>query len=126
LLQLHRLHRLPLSNRRAMKTRLSVIALACSGLTLVAAQTAPAAPAAAARNAATSGSGNVHVLPVQKNVYMIVTPAGNVTAQIGNDGVLLVDTGTAALAPEILAAVRTLSDKPIHTILNQHLHAHTP
>jgi cyclase len=105
-----------------MKTRLCVIAFACCGLTLVAAQGPPAAAAAAARTAATTG-GNVHVLPVQKNVYMIVTPAGNVTAQVGNDGVLLVDTGTAALAPEILAAVRTVSDKPIHTIVNTHLHA---
>ena len=106
-----------------MKAPLCVIAFACFGLTLVAAQGPPAAPAAAARTAAPSGSGNVHLLPVQKNVYMIVTPAGNVTAQVGNDGVLLVDTGTAALAPEIFAAVRTLSDKPIHTIVNTHLHA---
>jgi cyclase len=106
-----------------MKIGLSAIAFACCGLTLVAAQGLPSAPAAAAPSAATAGSGNVHVLPVQKNVYMIVTPAGNVTAQIGNDGVLLVDTGTAALAPEIVAGVRTLSDKPIHTIVNTHLHA---
>jgi cyclase len=106
-----------------MKTRLlSLIAFACAGLTL-AAQGPPAPPAAAARNTPATSSGTVHVLPVQKNVYMIVTPAGNVTAQVGNDGVLLVDTGTAALAPEIFAAVRTLSDKPIHTIVNTHLHA---
>jgi glyoxylase-like metal-dependent hydrolase (beta-lactamase superfamily II) len=106
-----------------MTTRLCVLVLACYGLTLVAAQGPPAAPAAAARTTATSTSGNVHVLPVQKSVYMIVTPSGNVGVQIGNDGVLLVDTGTAALAPEIFAAVRTLSDKPIHTIVNTHLHA---
>jgi len=107
-----------------MKIPLAAIALAGCAISVVSAQGPPAAaPAAAARSATTSGSGNVHVLPVQKNVYMIVTPAGNVTAQIGNDGVLLVDTGTAALAPEIFAAVRTLSDKPIHTIVNTHLHA---
>ena len=105
-----------------MKTRLVIIAFACCGLTL-AAQGPPAPPAAAARDTVATTSGNVHVLPVQKNVYMIVTPAGNVTAQVGNDGVLLVDTGTAALAPEIFAAVRTLSEKPIHTIVNTHLHA---
>jgi glyoxylase-like metal-dependent hydrolase (beta-lactamase superfamily II) len=105
-----------------MTLRFCLVALACCGLTL-AAQGPPAPPAAAARNATASSTGDVHVLPVQKSVYMIVTPAGNVTAQIGNDGVLLVDTGTAALAPEIFAAVRTLSDKPIHTIVNTHLHA---
>jgi len=105
-----------------MKIPLAAIALAGCAISVVSAQGPPAAaPAAAARSATTSG--NVHVLPVQKNVYMIVTPAGNVTAQIGNDGVLLVDTGTAAFAPDIFAAVRTLSDKPIHTIVNTHLHA---
>jgi len=106
-----------------MTIRFVAIALACCAITVVSAQGPPAAPAAAARSATTSSRGNVHVLPVQKSVYMIVTPAGNLTAQIGNDGVLLVDTGTAALAPDIFAAVRTLSDKPIHTIVNTHLHA---
>jgi len=104
-----------------MTSRLCIIAFACWGLTL-AAQGPPPPPAAAARNTTATNNGNVHVLAVQKNVYMIVTPAGNVTAQVGNDGVLLVDTGTAALAPEIFAAVRTLSEKPIHTIVNTHLH----
>jgi glyoxylase-like metal-dependent hydrolase (beta-lactamase superfamily II) len=79
-------------------------------------------PAAPATRTAGAGSTSVHVLPVQKNVYMIVTPAGNVTAQVGADGVLLVDTGTANLAADVFAAVRTISDKPIHTIVNTHLH----
>jgi cyclase len=65
----------------------------------------------------------VPVLHVQKSVYMLPTATGNITVQIGDDGVLLVDTGTAALAPNVIAAVRTLSNKPIHTIVNTHLHA---
>ena len=106
-----------------MRTTLLVVAAIATGLAFASAQSQPVPPSAATARPSASGSGNVHILPVQKSVYMIVTPAGNVTAQIGNDGVLLVDTGTAAFAPEIFAAVRTLSDKPIHTIVNTHLHA---
>ena len=35
------------------------------------------------------------MLPVQGNVYMLVGAGGNITVQIGKDGVLLVDTGLA-------------------------------
>jgi cyclase len=103
-----------------MKVTLLVVATVIIGLVVVSAQ-GPAAPSAAPATRTTS-TNSVHVLPVQKNVYMIVTPAGNVTAQVGTDGVLLVDTGTANLAADVFAAVRTISDKPIHTIVNTHLH----
>ena len=105
-----------------MKVTLLVAATVIVGLVVVSAQ-GPAAPSAAPATRTTStNSATVHVLPVQKNVYMIVTPAGNVTAQVGTDGVLLVDTGTANLAADVFAAVRTISDKSIHTIVNTHLH----
>ncbi len=42
----------------------------------------------------------LHVIPVQGNVYMMVGPGGNITMQIGKDGVLLVDTMFAPLAPK--------------------------
>ena len=54
---------------------------------------------------------------------MLASSAGNVAVQIGDDGVLLVDTGPAPMAPKLFAAVRTLSNKPIHTIVNTHLHS---
>ena len=47
----------------------------------------------------------------------------NVAAQIGDQGVLLVDTGTEAAAGAILAEVRRLAgDKPIRYIVNTHAH----
>jgi glyoxylase-like metal-dependent hydrolase (beta-lactamase superfamily II) len=64
----------------------------------------------------------VHVLPVQGNVYMLVGAGGNVTAQIGNEGVLLVDTQFAPMSDKILAAVRQLTNKPIRYIINTHVH----
>jgi len=43
--------------------------------------------------------------------------------QTGSDGVLLVDTGLAPMSAKVLAAVRSLSDKPIRYIINTHVHA---
>ncbi len=65
----------------------------------------------------------VNILPVQGNVYMLVGAGGNITAQVGDDGVLLVDTGVAGMSDKVLAAVRSLSDKPIRYIINTHVHA---
>ncbi|HEY4329228.1 MAG TPA: MBL fold metallo-hydrolase, partial [Phycisphaerae bacterium] len=65
----------------------------------------------------------VNILPVQGNIYMLVGAGGNITAQVGDDGVLLVDTGVAGMSDKVLAAVRSLSDKPIRYIINTHVHA---
>jgi glyoxylase-like metal-dependent hydrolase (beta-lactamase superfamily II) len=64
----------------------------------------------------------VHVLPVQGNVSMLVGAGGNVTLQIGEDGVLLVDTSVAEMSDKIVAAIRKLTDKPIRYIINTHGH----
>ncbi len=60
----------------------------------------------------------IHVLPVQGNVFMLVGAGSNITVQAGADGVLLVDTEYAQLADKILAAIRKISDKPLRYILN--------
>ena len=52
--------------------------------------------------------GEVHVLPVQGNIYMLIADGTNVTVSIGPEGVLMVNTGTAAMSDKILAAVRQL------------------
>ena len=76
------------------------------------------APGAAPVNA----NAEVHVLPVQGNIYMLVGAGGNITVQAGSDGVLLVDTGLAGMSDKVLAAVRSISDKPIRYIINTHIH----
>jgi cyclase len=64
----------------------------------------------------------VHILPVQGNIYMLVGAGGNVTVQVGNDGVLVVDTGVAEMSEKLLAAIKSLSDKPIRYVINTHVH----
>src|SRR5262245_5094387 len=60
----------------------------------------------------------VHILPVQGNIYMLVGAGGNITIQVGSDGVLVVDAQYAPLSDKILAAIRTLSRGPIRYIVN--------
>jgi cyclase len=55
---------------------------------------------------------------VQGNVYLLVGAGANVAVQIGPDGVLVVDTGSAATRDGVLAAIRKLSDGPIRWIVN--------
>jgi glyoxylase-like metal-dependent hydrolase (beta-lactamase superfamily II) len=65
----------------------------------------------------------IQTVPVQGNVYMLAGAGGNVTVQVGSEGVMLVDTQYEQLAPKILAAIRKLSDKPIFWIINTHIDA---
>ena len=60
----------------------------------------------------------IHVLPVQGNVYMLVGAGGNITVQAGKEGILLVDTGLAPMSDKVFAAIRTISDKPFRYIIN--------
>jgi cyclase len=64
----------------------------------------------------------VRILPVQGNVYMLIGAGGNSTVQVGKDGVLIVDTQYAPMAPKLMAAIRTLSQEPIKYIINTHVH----
>jgi cyclase len=65
----------------------------------------------------------IRVQPAQGNVYMLVGAGGNVTVQVGKDGVLVVDTQFAPLSSKIVAAIRTLSNGPIRYIINTHAHS---
>jgi cyclase len=79
--------------------------------------------AAALLRAQAPAASPVNVAKVQKNVYMLHSGTSNLAVQVGDDGLLLVDTGDASLSSAMLATLRTLSPKPIHTIVNTHLHA---
>jgi len=65
----------------------------------------------------------IHVLPVQGNVYMLIGAGGNVTALVGKEGALVVDTMFAPLAPKIAAEIRKLTDQPIRYIVDTALDA---
>src|SRR4029453_11715807 len=54
-------------------------------------------------------SNDIRILPVRGNVFMLVGGGGNIVASVGRDGVLLVDTGNAAMSDRVVAAVEALS-----------------
>ena len=98
----------------------ALAALAVAPRMIRAQQNAP--PANNAPPARDYSKAEVHILSVQGNVYMLVGAGGNITLQSGSDGVLLVDAGVAQTSEKVLAAIRSLSTKPIRYIINTHMH----
>jgi cyclase len=68
--------------------------------------------------AAEIGHAHVHVLHAQGNVYMLVEPTNNVTVQVGERYIIVVDAGVPELSEEVIAAIRSLSSLPIMFIVN--------
>jgi glyoxylase-like metal-dependent hydrolase (beta-lactamase superfamily II) len=94
-----------------MKRIVLLALLASSALVVrVSTQQAPAAPA------------ELSSYHVQGNVWLLVGAGANVLAQVGDEGVLLVDTGLPQNANKVIAATKKLSDKPIRWIINTHFH----
>ena len=53
---------------------------------------------------------------------MLVGAGGNIIVQAGEEGVLVIDTGTEPRGADVLAAIRKVSDKPIRIVINTHVH----
>ncbi len=85
-----------------------------------------------------NSSQQVEIVPVRGNIYLVAGAGGNITASVGPDGVLLVDSGLAQMSDKVLAAIRQLGQvlttkglpntstpppKPIRYIINTHMHA---
>jgi cyclase len=81
----------------------------------------PAGAPRAAPAPASPGPGDLEIMRVQNNVYAIFGAGGNITLQVGEQGPLLVDSGVAGASEKIIAAVKTVSDKPIRDIINTHM-----
>jgi glyoxylase-like metal-dependent hydrolase (beta-lactamase superfamily II) len=65
----------------------------------------------------------VRAFKVQANVYMLAGAGGNVTVQVGDDGVLVVDTQYAQMADKLLGEIARISgNKPIRYVINTHVH----
>ena len=62
--------------------------------------------------------GEIHVLKVQGNVYMLVGDGGNIALQVGDQGAWLVDSGAGKLSDKVVAAVNKLSQHPIQFVVN--------
>lgn len=65
-----------------------------------------------------AGKGKVEILHVQGNVYMISGAGANITVQVGKQVVFLVDSGVAPMSNQVLAAIRSVTDKRVMFIIN--------
>jgi glyoxylase-like metal-dependent hydrolase (beta-lactamase superfamily II) len=54
-------------------------------------------------------AGDIRILPIRGNIYLLSGAGGNVVASVGKDGVLLVDSGSTEMAPTLLETARALS-----------------
>jgi cyclase len=62
--------------------------------------------------------GELHVQHVQGRVYMLSGAGGNVTVQVGDEALAIVDTGAAGMSDKVLAAIQNISNKLIAFIIN--------
>lgn len=79
-------------------------------------------PSAIKRAAPLTPPAGIEVVHVRGDIYMLAGDGGNITIQAGPDGVFLVDTGRAAMAGQVIAEIRKLTDRPIRYIAVTHMH----
>src|ERR1700689_88041 len=66
-----------------------------------------------------SGSAaQLEVLQLRPNFYMIAGAGGNIGFQVGTDGVVVVDSGSAASADAVVAAIKKVTTQPIRYVIN--------
>jgi glyoxylase-like metal-dependent hydrolase (beta-lactamase superfamily II) len=56
-----------------------------------------------------AANAGLKVLPVRGNIFLLSGAGTNITVSVGKDGVMLVDSGSAAMAEKTLAAVQELN-----------------
>jgi len=61
---------------------------------------------------------NLEVLQVRPNFYMIAGAGGNVAFQVGLDGVVVVDSGSASSADAVVAAIKKVTAQPIRYVID--------
>jgi cyclase len=62
--------------------------------------------------------GKVELLHVQGDVYMIAGAGANITFQVGDEFVIVVDAGLPEKSQEVLAAIRSVTDKHILYVID--------
>ncbi len=63
------------------------------------------------------------VVPVSAGIWMLTGEGGNIALAVGSDTTLLVDTDYARSAPRLAEAIRGLTRRPVHYVLDTHWHA---
>jgi glyoxylase-like metal-dependent hydrolase (beta-lactamase superfamily II) len=94
--------------RKDRVTRVTLAVLGVAGLWIAWAQQQPRPPLA--------------IEKVTNNLWVIMNNGGNVAVMPTSEGVIVVDDKFAQDAPEIMAKIKTVTDKPVRYVLNTHQH----
>jgi cyclase len=62
--------------------------------------------------------GEIHVLLIRNNVYMLVGDGGNIVIQTGDQGAFVVNSGAGKLTEKVIAAIQRISPTPIQFVAN--------
>jgi glyoxylase-like metal-dependent hydrolase (beta-lactamase superfamily II) len=98
---------------RISPCRLTTSLLLLAGVVLMAID--GGAPLAGAQE---PGAGDLEVVAVRPDFYMIAGAGGNIAVQIGPIGVILVDTGSTPMSDKVLLEIKRLTNRPIRYIIN--------
>jgi glyoxylase-like metal-dependent hydrolase (beta-lactamase superfamily II) len=70
----------------------------------------------------TPSSGKLALEKVKEDLYVISNDGGNVAAYVTDEGVIAVDDKFDADVAEILAKIKSVTDKPVKYVMNTHQH----
>ena len=104
--------------QRFVTSAFGSLSLGLLASTALAQTAAPPAPAAAPDFSKVE----IKTHQVAGNFYYLEGQGGNIGVLIGDDGVLMIDDQFAPLTEKIMAAVKTLSQKPVRLLVNTHVH----
>jgi len=85
----------------------------------IAAAAALATPALAQRD---FSSVEITTTEVSDGIYMLEGAGGNIGLSVGDNGAFVIDDQFAPLSEKIMAAIRSVTDKPVEFVLNTHHH----
>jgi glyoxylase-like metal-dependent hydrolase (beta-lactamase superfamily II) len=98
--------------------RTAAVAATCAALVSLSGSRCEPLNAAVPQSAA-APSNSLEILEVRPSFFVIAGPGGaNVGVQVGEDGLVIVDAGSAAGASSVLAAIRRISPKPIRYVID--------
>jgi glyoxylase-like metal-dependent hydrolase (beta-lactamase superfamily II) len=60
----------------------------------------------------------IDLVRIRPNFYVIAGAGGNIAVQVGPEGIILVDSGSAEMADKVLATLRRITPLPIRYIIN--------
>jgi cyclase len=62
--------------------------------------------------------GGLESIQIRPNVHVIFGAGGNVTVHVGEDGLVVVDSGSSEKAASLLDVIKTISSRPIRLVIN--------